>query len=306
MDRQGKAYAYAIAAVLIWSTVASAFKLSLRYLEPMQLLFYSSAVSLVVLLGMLAVQGRLKDLFGLSRREYLFSAALGLLNPFLYYVVLFEAYDRLRAQEAQPLNYTWAVALVLLSIPILKQRIGVRSIGAVFVSYAGVLVIATRGDVLGMNFTNGTGVALALISTVIWALFWIYNVRDKRDPVLKLTLVFIFGFIPVAILTALTSGFDHGGTEGLAGAAYVGVFEMGITFVLWLRALSLSKTTAQVGILIYLSPFVSLFLIRFLVGETIAISTIVGLVLIVAGILIQRTDPVGKRKKRKRLKRKKN
>jgi len=297
MDRQSKAYAYAISAVLIWSTVASAFKISLRYVEPMQLLFYSSAISLIVLFGMLVAQGRLRELFSFSRKEYLYSAVLGLLNPFLYYVVLFEAYSRLQAQEAQPLNYTWAVALVLLSIPILKQKIGIRSIGAVFVSYIGVMVIATRGDLLGLNFTDGTGVALALVSTVIWALFWIYNVRDKREAVVKLTLVFSFGFIPIAIMTAMTTGFDFGGTEGLIGVAYVGAFEMGITFVLWLRALSLSRTTAQVSILIFISPFVSLFMIRAFVGETILLSTVMGLVLIVAGILFQRTDPVGKKKK---------
>jgi drug/metabolite transporter (DMT)-like permease len=62
---------------------------------------------------------------------------------------------------------------------------------------------------------------------------------------------------------------------------------MGITFVLWLRALRLSRTTAQVSNLIYLSPFVSLVLIHLIVGETIMLSTITGLVFIVAGIVLQ-------------------
>ena len=49
MEKQRQAYIYAIIAVLLWSTVASAFKVSLRYVDFLQLLFYSSFVSILVL-----------------------------------------------------------------------------------------------------------------------------------------------------------------------------------------------------------------------------------------------------------------
>jgi drug/metabolite transporter (DMT)-like permease len=62
---------------------------------------------------------------------------------------------------------------------------------------------------------------------------------------------------------------------------------MGITFVLWLSALKLSENTAKVGNLIFISPFLSLIFIHYLVGEDILASTFKGLVLIVAGLLIQ-------------------
>jgi drug/metabolite transporter (DMT)-like permease len=74
---------------------------------------------------------------------------------------------------------------------------------------------------------------------------------------------------------------------GIAGAVYVGLFEMGITFVLWLKALKLSRTTAQVSNLIYMSPFVSLVLIHFVVGERILLTTLIGLIFIITGIVIQ-------------------
>ena len=78
--------------------------------------------------------------------------------------------------------------------------------------------------------------------------------------------------------------------RGIGGSAYAGVFEMGITFVLWMRALSLSRTTAQVSNLVFLSPFVSLALIAVIVGETILLSSIIGLVFIIGGIVIRRFD----------------
>jgi drug/metabolite transporter (DMT)-like permease len=287
MDRQKQAYLYGLATVACWSTVASAFKLSLRHLDPVQLLLYSSLSSLIALGAILAAQGKLPLLRRLTGQDWRKSALYGLLNPFAYYLVLFRSYALLPAQEAQPLNYTWAVTLALLSIPLLGQRLSRTDLAAILVSYSGVFVLATRGDPLAFRFSNPEGAALALGSTVIWALYWILNTKDTRDPVVGLFLNFLFGtayILPVAAMLSTPLVSDW---RGLLGAAYVGVFEMGVTFVLWLKALKLSRTAAQVGNLIYLSPFLSLVLIHFTVGEDILPSTLAGLVLIIAGNVLQ-------------------
>jgi drug/metabolite transporter (DMT)-like permease len=287
VDQQQKAYAYATVTVLLWSTVATAFKLSLRYLDPLQLLLYANAVSIVVLGAVLVAQHKLGLLAQYSGRALARCTALGALNPFLYYIVLFKAYDLLPAQEAQPLNYTWAITLAILSIPLLKQKLGLTELGAILISYFGVVVISTHGDLLALRFSNTAGVALALGSTVIWALYWIYNTKDQNDPVASLFLNFVFGF-PLVLLTTVTfSSVAVNVNKGLLGALYVGVFEMGITFVLWLKALRLSSSTAKVSTLIFFSPFLSLVFIHFLVGEQILLSTIAGLVFIVAGNVLQ-------------------
>ena len=72
---------------------------------------------------------------------------------------------------------------------------------------------------------------------------------------------------------------------GFLGAIYVGIFEMRIAFLIWLKALKIS-TSAQVSNLIYLSPFI-LIIIHLIVGEKILFSTVIGLTLIVTGIIIQ-------------------
>ena len=288
MTRQTKAYAYAAIVVLIWSTVASAFKISLRYLEPEQLLFYAAAVSILALLILILFQGKTMQICKCTRADYARSALLGLLNPFLYYILLFRAYSLLPAQQAVSLNYTWAIQLVILSIPLLKQRIDLKSVLAIIVGYVGVLVIATQGNISLLRIANLQGTLLALGSAVIWALFWIYNIKDKRDAVVKLLLNFLFGFVYICIYLVMNQKMKIPSLTGLAGAAYVGVFEMGITFVLWLKALRLSRTTAQVSNLIYLTPFLSLFIISVVVGEKILVSTIVGLLFIISGIILQR------------------
>ena len=288
MQQQGQAYLFGLAAVLCWSTVATAFKLSLRYLDPIQLLLYSCLASIVVLAAVLRLQGRFGLLFSYSRREYLQSLGLGLLNPLLYYLILLKAYDLLPAQEAQALNYTWALTLALLAVPLLKQRLGAREIAAGLVCYSGVLVISTRGDLAGFHFSNPLGVALALGSTVIWALYWIFNTRDRRDPVAGLLLNFLFALPFILLACLLFSDPLVSEVRGLLGALYVGVFEMGITYVLWLLALKRSDNAARIGNLIFISPVFSLVFIHLLVGEEILPSTLVGLGLILAGLVIQK------------------
>lgn len=288
MEKQKQAYTYAIITVLIWATVASAFKISLGYLDSLQLLFYASVVSIVTLFIILLMQNKLALLRKCSKRDYLHSALLGFLNPFLYYVVLFQAYSLLPAQEALPLNYTWPIMLVLLSIPLLKQKIKFKSILAIVISFVGVFVISTQGNILDFRFTNATGALLALGSAVIWSLFWIYDTKDRRDEVVKLFLNFSFGFIFILISMLAFSKLIIPEVAGLIGVTYVGLFEMGITFVIWSKALKLSKTTAKVSNFIYLTPFLSIVLIHFLVGEEILFSTIIGLVFITAGIMLQK------------------
>lgn len=295
MSAQARAYIYAGLAVLLWSTVASAFKLALRWLDPLQLLLYANIVSVLVLATVLALQRRLHLLRRYRRGDFLRLAGLGLLNPFLYYIVLFQAYDLLPAQQAQPLNYTWAITLALLSIPLLGQRIDAKGFAALIVSYLGVVVIATEGRLLALDFVSLPGVLLALGSTVIWALYWIYNTRDTGDPVAGLFVGFCFSLPLITVTTLLFSELTLPPWQGALGAAYVGIFEMGLAFVFWLHALKLSSTTAKVGNLIFLAPFLSLVFIHFLVGEAIHPATFVGLVFIVAGNIIQQWPRNGRK-----------
>ncbi|WP_148883243.1 DMT family transporter [Thermococcus aciditolerans] len=270
---------HAVGAVLLWATVASAFKLSLRYMNPLQLLFYASLTSLI-LFGILYAREFT------PRRENLRSAYLGLINPLLYYTVLFSAYDRLPAQEAQALNYTWPLMLVLLSIPLLGKRPGARTAFGLLLGFFGAILVATKGNVAGLNFTDPIGVALGLGSAVVWASYWLLNLRDERPLAEKMFWNFLFGFVYVSIVVVATGNFTVPPVEGLAGAIYVGLFEMGVTFLLWYRAVE--GDMAFASNLAYLVPFMSLFFISLVVGESIAPATVLGLAMIVGGIILGR------------------
>jgi drug/metabolite transporter (DMT)-like permease len=288
-NRQGKAYILALAAVLFWSTVPTAFKLGLRYQDNYQLLSGAALVSFLFLAGTLIAQRKIKLLFLLKRKDLLRAALLALLNPFSYYLILFKAYSLLPGQVAQPLNMIWPIVLVLISIPLLKQKIGLLSILSLVISFSGVVLISFQGGRIFDTESNLTGVLLAILTSVLWAFYWIFNMKSRVDEVVGLFLIFFF-----ASLYLLIGGFFRepslpAGKEAWIASVYVGIFEMGLAFVFWLKALQLSSSTAKISNLVFIAPFLNLVFVHLFLDESIFVSTIFGIVLVITGILIQNT-----------------
>jgi len=287
MKQSSKAQLYALCSVVLWSTVATAFKLGLQTLSPLYLILAASVFSLLTFFVVILIQGKLKELFTVSISGLGKSALLGALNPFGYYLILFQAYSLLPAQVAQPLNMIWPVTLALLSAPLLKQKITVRNIIAILISFVGVVFISSQGSLAGMANTNLTGALLAVGSSIIWALFWILSVLDKRDEIFKLFWNFAFGLLYLILTAFFFTDFSWPNMKGLPAAIYVGLFELGITYILWMKAMQLSENNAKTGNLIFLSPFLSLVFIHFILGETIFYTTFIGLAFIISGIWYQ-------------------
>jgi drug/metabolite transporter (DMT)-like permease len=288
MNQIRKSYLYASLAILFWSTVPTAFKISLGELEVLPMLTLATYTSTLVLL-IVVLAGKKTDLLKKTTpRELAGSAILGFINPFIYYLILLKAYQLLPAQVAQPLNMIWPIILVFLSVPILGQKIGRKSFIALFISFIGVYIISSQGKLFSPGQTNLTGVLLATGSSVFWAFYFIFNVKDKRDEAVKLFLNFLFGSIYLTAAMFITgkwqTDFD---LKGVAASVYVGIFEMGITFLFWLKALQMASTTDKVSNLVYLAPFLSLIFVHFILHEPVYYTTPAGLLLIIFGILIQ-------------------
>ncbi|EHI9240620.1 DMT family transporter [Vibrio vulnificus] len=291
-----RALGFGLSAVLLWSTVATAFKLTLAEFSPIQMLTVASVVSAMALFTICALQGKLTQISTTFLSNPWYYLLLGLINPLAYYLILFKAYDLLPASQAQAINYSWAITLTLMAAVFLGQKIRKQDWVACVFSYVGVIVIATKGDLLGLSFESPVGVALALTSTLLWAGYWILNTKNQADPIVGVLLGFLVA-IPFAIALAVIEGQSWGqiSMHGWLAVTYVGLFEMGVTFVLWLSALKLTNNTARISNLIFASPFISLMLLSSIIGEEIHPTTLIGLMLIIAGLVIQQIK-WGKRK----------
>lgn len=288
MKDQRKSYVYASLVVLFWGTSATAFKIGLNFLNYIQLLFWSSLSATIILFIILIIQNKKSELVSTTPKQLMQSALQGFLNPFLYYFVLFKAYSLLPAQVAQPLNYVWPIILVLLAAVFLGQKLHWFDFVALFLSFVGVIFISSQGSVDVFSVSNPLGVILALLSSLIWASFWIINVKDKgRDEVVKLFVSFGFATVFCLVPMFLFDGFTQISLNGIFSSVYIGAFEMGITFVLWLKAMKYATNTAKLGNFAYLVPFVALMFVSLILHEKVIWTTIVGLLIIICAILLQ-------------------
>lgn len=286
MKTDTKAVIYACVAVLSWSTVATAFKTTLRYLSHFEMLVVASLTSLFIFSVLLTVQRKWRLVRCLDKRQWLYFAGLGLLNPVAYYLVLFKAYALLPAQVAQPINYAWPIVLLVLLAVVAGQPIPRRKYVGMAVSLVGVALISLGpGGSSGLS-VSAEGILLAALSAVLWASYWMVNNRRKEatDGSVALFMSFLFGSAYLLAGAALT-GIRLQSLPGILSAMYVGGFEMGIPFICFGLAMRLTSNPALVNQLCYLSPFLSLFFIAVVLGEPIAVTTYIGLALIVLGIV---------------------
>ena len=283
-----RALIYALSAVGLWSTMATAFKWALEFNTPMALITLAATVSWCFFGVRVIGADSLKSMREMKSALVIRCLLLGLLNPAFYYWILFTAYDLLPAQDAMAINYTWGLTLPLVASLFSRTLPTKYETGLALLSYLGILVIATNGNLGSLEFDQPAGVALALFSTAIWGLSWVVNSRivdaNNIDPELALFLNFSAALPVLWIVTGLMGQLPSVSMGSLLGGLYVGLFEMGIAFVLWMNAMRLTDNPLRISSLIFLAPPLSLLLIGTVLNETITRSTLVGLVIILVGL----------------------
>lgn len=287
MKNQSKALIMGGFVVFFWATVATAFKIALNEISNLQLLLIASSTALIVCFIELIRTKKLNLLREslLSKSTIFRGAWQGFMNPFIYYLILFKGYSLLPAQIAQPLNFSWQIVLMILMAIFLKQKMHFNQVAGVLVSFSGIIILSLNNsaDISGKLSVFGLGLIIA--STIIWATYWLLKINEKQDSVIELFVSFLFGTIYLVVVSLFTP-MEFPPLRPLLAGIYAGMFEMGVTFILWSKALKLATNRVTLTQLIYLSPLLSLLLIHFILGEKIGVLTIAGLFLIIGGILI--------------------
>ena len=286
MTRDTKAVVWAAVAVLSWSTVATAFKVSLSYLSHDEMLTVACVASLLVFTVILTAQRKWGSVAQLTLAEWGRFALLGLLNPVAYYLVLFKAYDLLPAQVAQPINYAWPIVLLVLLALFGGQPIPRKKYVGMALSLAGVALISLGGGELTGDSLSVGGLLLAALSALLWASYWMVNKKVVAHA--DSSIVLWVSFLSSSLVMLLFVGprlVEHVTLAGVLASGYVGWIEMGIPFVCFGAAMRTTSNPALINQLCYLSPFLSLFFISTILGEPILVTTYVGLLLIVGGLV---------------------
>lgn len=272
--------------IVLWASIPVASKKILVELNNLQMLFYSTAFSAIAL-GMLVLwQGKTAALTRYTLREFAHLSWLGFLGAFLYYVLLYGAFANTSAAEGFVLAYTWPILISLLAVPLLGEKLTPLRLAAIAISFVGVVVIVTRGQMVEFQVENLAGNLLALCGALVFALFSILGRRAKYDLTIAAFVYFCAALICSAAAIASTGSLPLPSLSIWGWILYNGLLVNGVSYLFWFKALQFGETPI-VSNLLYLTPVLSLPLVSVFLYEPVHTSAVSGLILILSGIILQ-------------------
>lgn len=284
-----KEYIYAGISIFLWSTTATVTKLLLGSLNSMQILAVSSFFAFIFLLILNLFKKKLNELKKYKIKDYLQIAGMGALGVFLYYLFLYLGTNKMLASQAFILNYLWPMMTVVFACIILKEKMTLRKILAIVLSFVGVIIVTANGNLLNIDNNTLIGALFCILAAISYGLFSVLNKYKGYDKYASMMLYYLTTFIICIIYLLITRTTINIGIGQAGGLLWSGIATSAIAFTTW--ALALQKgDTAKISNLAYITPFLSLVWTYFFLKENISIYSVLGLVVIVLGIFIQLKD----------------
>lgn len=282
-----KNYVYALISVFIWSTFAPVAKLVLSNIPDLEALSISAFFAFLFLLLMNIKNGSIKIMKNYSVKDYAVMAGLGFLGMFLYSALYYYGLNQLTSQEACILNYLWPIMLVVFSVIILKERLTVSKVLAMLCSFLGIVILSSGSGGANTDGNITLGIISCIVAAACYGLYSVLNKKADYNQNITMMIVWLFTAICSAALGLLTESWTPIiGTQWI-GVAWLGIIVNAIAYLLWALSLRGVESTAKIANLAYLTPFLSLIVSYFLLGEKIKSRALIALVFIVGGILIQ-------------------
>ena len=284
-----KSYLYAFGAIFFWSTTATVSKLLLHSYSTMQVVAISSAVAAVFLLAVNFAKGNLKKLREYGPRDFLITSGVGLLGTFAYDLLLYLGIGRLLASQAMIINYLWPMMAVVAGCIILKEKMTVRKVIAVVMSFLGVTIVTSGGSFAGFQGSSLEGAVFCVLAAVSYGLFVAFNKRLPYEPQLNMMLYYAQSALIAFVYLLLWEKMPSFNGMQILGFLWIGVCCHAVGYVSWAMAMKLGET-AKVANLAYITPFLAMVVAHFCLGDPITLWSVGGLLVIVAGIFLQLKD----------------
>ncbi len=281
-----KSYFYLGLCILLWASIPVVSKKILVEINNFQMLFYSTVLSFLVVGVILLLQKKTQIMKNYRLMDYLVMGFLGFLGTYLYFVLLYGAFTLTAASEGFILAYTWPILVLALAFIILKEKVTLKKVISIFISFFGIVIIVTHGKITSVAFTNIIGDILALSGAFVFALFSVLGKKYNFDKTVSAFIYFCSALIFITLTVSFFSPVNIPSIKILPWLLYNGIFVNGITYIFWFKALEHGDTEIISNIL-YLTPFLSLIYISIFLDEKILLSSLLGLIVIVSGIIIQ-------------------
>lgn len=213
---------FLIPVILLWATTPLLVAELSAQLPVYQINALAASFALIVLaLGLTLFRqwGTLARYPGRDRiRMLLLGAACIFPYIALYYLALSLAPSA--AGEVNIINYLWPIWVLVLSGPLLKERLGWRGVLSVLLGFIGVYLLASGGRLLQFRTEHWQAYLCAGSGAFFWGLFSVLSKRQRFEP---LPAMFLYNLGVLACFTL--------GSAGLRARACAGGFrQAGIAF----------------------------------------------------------------------------
>ncbi len=231
-----------------------------------------------------------------SQRELLkknsrFILCQGLLGITGFNTLIYLAMQTTTAINAVLVNSCIPVIIVVISRVFYKERLSIRQLLGVLVSFSGVLLIISKGDIaalLGLTFNRGD--LLVLAAAFIWA-FYSANLRNYPEglnPLAYLNVSIGVGLVflvPLYLFEIGRGRLVQFTVPTILTISYVALFASVLAFICWNRAVRVVGAN-KAGPFIHLMVVFSTILAILFLGETLLPYHLQGIVLVFSGIVL--------------------
>ncbi len=280
-----KQYIYAGISILLWSTVATITKLLLKTLSSIQVLWISSFFAFLMLFIVNIAGGNIKKLKNYRKKDFIVTVLIGIPGTLIYYLCYYAATDVMPASQAFIINYTWPIMSVFFAWVILGEKMTLRKMTAILISFLGVAIVTGASlNTPGGNMLLGT--AFCLMGAISYGVFTALNQKYTYDKKLSMMISYIVTFACTTVINLVKGDLFIPSVLEIIGFAWNGMFAMAVASTIWIIALS-GGNTAKISNLAYITPFLSLLWTGLILKESISVYSIIGLLIIITGIFIQ-------------------
>ncbi len=282
-----RAYVGALFAVAVWGASFIATKIAVRQTDPFTVISLRFGIGIPVLFAAVARRGEFTWPGWRAVAQFVAIGTLGItVHQWLQVTGLV---------TAQASTTAWIITATPLTIALvgwaaLGERLGWHQWAGIGLGTAGVLLVVSRGDwaSLAAGLFGSIGDLLVSLSTITWALFSVYSRKALQRHAAAPMMLYVMagGWFMSAVPWALGGGLYRVAQlapSGWTAIIFLGVLCSGLAYVYWYDALRVLPT-AKVGSLLYFEPLVTMGVAAVVLGEPIALTSLLGGVVIVLGI----------------------
>ena len=280
-------YLEVLFAVIAWGASFIATKVALKDVSPITVVWLRFSMG-VLILGIAVAMRRQFSLP--NRNEWAYFALLGFLGITFHQWLQSNGLQTSEAGTTAWIVSTTPVFMALLGWIVLKEGLSWPKITGIFLAFAGVLLVVSKGDLTSVSVGRfgAPGDKLILVSAVNWAVFSVLSRRGLKSYPASLMMFYVMslGWIFTSILFFAgtnVSEIPNLTFEGWLGVAFLGIFCSGLAYIAWYDALQ-ALSAAQTGAFLYIEPLVAVVAAFFVLGEPITFVSLIGGGIILLGV----------------------